>query len=106
MSDDAGAYSEGAFNKKMRALAGLKALTNAARQVHAVLRDPATPVWIKGLCVAVLGYLILPTDAVADFIPVLGYGDDVAALTAALTTIAAHVSKKALAPNSDDSPAP
>jgi uncharacterized membrane protein YkvA (DUF1232 family) len=39
--------------------------------------------------------LILPTDVVADFVPVLGYGDDLAALTAALATIAAHLPAKA-----------
>jgi len=94
MSDHAGAYSESAFNKKLGVIAGLESLIQAARQVHALLRDPTTPVWVKGLCIGVLGYLIVPTDLVADFVPVLGYGDDLAALTAALTTIAAHLPKK------------
>jgi uncharacterized membrane protein YkvA (DUF1232 family) len=42
------------------------------------------------VCIAALGYLILPTDAVADFIPVLGHGDDLAMLTAALSAIASQ----------------
>lgn len=94
MNEYAHAYSEGAFKTKLGALAGLEKLVNAAKQIHTLLRDPATPVWVKGLCIGVLGYLILPTDVVADFVPVLGYGDDLAALTAALATIAAHLPAK------------
>ncbi|MBL8531736.1 MAG: DUF1232 domain-containing protein [Hyphomonadaceae bacterium] len=93
MSDYSRAYSEGAFKAKLSALSGLDKLVAAARQVHALLRDPQTPIWVKGLCVAVLGYLILPTDAVADFVPVLGYGDDLAALTALIAAVAANMPK-------------
>lgn len=95
MSDYSRAYSEKAFKSKLGAIAGIDKLIDAAKQVHALLRDPATPLWVKGLCVAVLGYLILPTDVVADIVPVLGYGDDLTALTAALATIAAHMPKAA-----------
>jgi uncharacterized membrane protein YkvA (DUF1232 family) len=93
MTDHSRAYSEGAFKAKLSNIAGLDKLINAAKQVHDLVRDPQTPLWVKGLCIAVLGYLIVPTDAVADFIPVLGYGDDLAALTAALATIVAHMPK-------------
>lgn len=94
MTDHSRAYSEGAFKAKLGNIAGLEQLINAAKQVHALLRDPQTPFWVKGLCIGVLGYLIVPTDVVADFIPVLGYGDDLAALTAALATIVAHMPKQ------------
>lgn len=93
MTDHSRAYSEGAFKAKLSNIAGLDKLIDAAKQVHDLLRDPKTPIWVKGLCVGVLGYLIVPTDVVADFIPVLGYGDDLAALTAAIATIAAHMPK-------------
>ncbi|MBX9747244.1 MAG: DUF1232 domain-containing protein [Hyphomonadaceae bacterium] len=93
MKVHARAYSEGAFKQKLGAIAGLDKLIDAAKQVHGLLRDPATPIWVKGLCIGVLGYLIVPTDVVADFVPVLGYGDDLAALTAALATIVAHMPK-------------
>lgn len=84
------AYSETAFKSKLGALAGLKDVLAAARKLHALLRDPATPVWVKGVCVAALGYLILPTDVVGDFIPGLGYGDDLTALSAAVAAIASR----------------
>lgn len=94
MSQYSHAYSEQAFKTKLGAVAGLDKLIDAAKRVHALLRDPQTPLWVKGLCVAVLGYLILPTDVVTDFLPVIGYGDDLAALTAAIATIAANMPKK------------
>lgn len=93
MTDHSRAYSERAFKAKLSNIAGLDKLIDAAKQIHALLRDPQTPLWVKGLCVAVLGYLIVPTDVVADFIPVLGYGDDLAALTAAIAAVAAHMPK-------------
>jgi uncharacterized membrane protein YkvA (DUF1232 family) len=93
MADHARAYSEEALKSKLGVIAGLDKLIDAVKQVHALLRDPQTPIWVKGLCIGVLGYLIVPTDAVADFIPVVGYGDDLAALTAAIATIAAHMPK-------------
>jgi uncharacterized membrane protein YkvA (DUF1232 family) len=93
MTDYSRAYSNSAFKAKLSTLSGLDKLIDAAKQIHALLRDPQTPIWVRALCVAVLGYLILPTDAVADFVPVLGYGDDLAALTAAIATIAANLPK-------------
>ena len=93
MTDHSRAYSDSAFKAKLSNIAGLDKLIEAAKQVHALLRDPKTPIWVKGLCVAVLGYLIVPIDVVADFIPVVGYGDDLAALTAALAAIVAHMPK-------------
>ncbi len=93
MTNNSRAYSEQAFKAKLSTIAGVDKLIDAAKQVHAMLRDPQTPLWVKGLCIAVLGYLIVPTDAVTDFIPVLGYGDDLAALTAAIAVIAANMPK-------------
>ncbi len=90
MSGYSRAYSDEAFKAKLGSLGALRELIDAAKRVHALMRDPATPVWVKGVCIAALGYLILPTDAVSDFIPVLGHGDDLAMLTAALSAIAAH----------------
>lgn len=40
-------------------------------------RDPRTPWWIKALAGLVVAYALSPIDLVPDFIPVLGYLDDV-----------------------------
>jgi len=94
MTEHSRAYSERDFKAKLSSISGLDKLVDAAKQIHALLRDPQTPLWVKGLCIAVLGYLIVPTDVVADFVPVLGYGDDLAALTAAIATIVANMPKR------------
>ncbi len=90
MSDLSRAYSDSAFKAKLGALAGIEDVLAAAKKVYVLMRDPATPLWVKSLCVAALGYLILPTDAVTDFIPGLGYSDDLTVLAVAIAAIASR----------------
>ena len=40
-------------------------------------RDPRVPWYAKALAVAVAGYALSPVDLIPDFIPVLGYLDDI-----------------------------
>lgn len=50
------------------------------RDVHALYlasRDPRVPWYAKALAIVVAGYAISPIDLIPDFIPVLGYLDDV-----------------------------
>lgn len=50
------------------------------RDVHALYlasRDPRTPWHAKALALCVAGYALSPIDLIPDFIPVLGYLDDV-----------------------------
>jgi len=49
-------------------------------------RDPATPTAAKGMMFAALAYFVLPTDAIPDFLGVIGFTDD-AAVFAALMAI-------------------
>ena len=56
--------------------------------------DAKTPLWVKTTVAAALAYFILPTDAIPDFLPVVGLGDDVGILTAALTAISTHVTSE------------
>jgi uncharacterized membrane protein YkvA (DUF1232 family) len=46
------------------------------------LRDARTPWAVKALCMFVVGYALSPIDLIPDFIPVLGYVDDVLLLPA------------------------
>jgi uncharacterized membrane protein YkvA (DUF1232 family) len=49
------------------------------RDAHAILlasRDPRVPRAVKLLALAVAGYALSPIDLIPDFIPVLGYLDD------------------------------
>jgi uncharacterized membrane protein YkvA (DUF1232 family) len=45
-----------------------------------LLRDERVPLWAKALLPALFLYLVLPFDLIPDFIPVLGYLDDLAIL--------------------------
>ncbi|QDZ90833.1 DUF1232 domain-containing protein [Shewanella decolorationis] len=71
---------------------GRKSLLLALKLYYAA-QDPATPVWAKGIIFSALGYLISPIDSIPDMLPVIGLTDDLAVLTAALATVAAHVTE-------------
>ena len=55
-----------------------------ALQLYYVSQKPDVPIKVKATIYGALGYLILPFDLVPDVIPVVGYGDDAAALVFAL----------------------
>ncbi len=44
------------------------------------LRHPGTPWWVKALAAFVVAYALSPIDLIPDFIPVLGYLDDLVLL--------------------------
>ena len=79
-------YEEGAFWKKLRHVAALlgSKLLYPALQLYYVLQSKDVPVKVKTLIVGALGYLILPADLVPDFIPALGFTDDLTALMGAM----------------------
>src|SRR5215475_702661 len=52
---------------------------NVKRDVYAIYlagRDPRVPWYVKALAVAIAAYAFSPIDLIPDFIPVLGYLDD------------------------------
>jgi len=53
-----------------------KALKLETWAVYLAYRDPRTPWYAKILALCVLGYALSPIDLIPDFIPVLGYLDD------------------------------
>jgi len=61
-------------------LDGLKRWSRTVRRdVHAIYlasRDPLVPWYVKALGVAVAAYALSPIDLIPDFIPVIGYLDD------------------------------
>jgi len=54
-------------------------------------RRPELPVWARTAVYGALAYFVLPTDAIPDLIPALGYTDDIGVLSYALVTIARYV---------------
>jgi uncharacterized membrane protein YkvA (DUF1232 family) len=61
-------------------LTGIKQWARALkRDIHAVAlaaRDPRVPWYARALAIAVAAYALSPIDLIPDFIPVLGYLDD------------------------------
>lgn len=53
--------------------------------------DSRTPSRVRLVLIGALAYFVLPTDAVADFLPLIGFGDDAAVLAAAIAQVAAHI---------------
>ncbi|MCF7992145.1 MAG: DUF1232 domain-containing protein [Thiohalocapsa sp.] len=85
--------AESTFWRKLRAFAvhaGHDVIEKALWLYYAA-QKPEVPAKAKAAIWAALGYLILPLDAVADVIPVVGFGDDLAVLAASLATVARHV---------------
>ncbi len=55
-------------------------LPTYARRVWGILRDPRTPIGLKGMLVAALAYVVFPVDLIPDAIPILGQADDLTVL--------------------------
>ncbi len=54
-----------------------RAIRRDAHALYLAARDPRTPWFAKALAVGVAAYALSPIDLIPDFIPVLGYLDDV-----------------------------
>lgn len=79
-------FNDTAFQKKLRRLSG-KLGSNMLFYLiilYELMRDKNIPTKTRLIFVAALGYFILPTDLVADFLPGLGFTDDLAFITYAI----------------------
>jgi uncharacterized membrane protein YkvA (DUF1232 family) len=86
-------YSEGSFWDKLTrgALRAGRDVVESALTLYYSLQDTDTPKWAKTVILGALGYFILPTDAIPDLLPGVGYADDLGALAAALGMVAAYI---------------
>ena len=85
-------YSENAFWEKIKNVLvalGLKKIAYYACELYYVF--PKIPLHMKAIIFAALGYLIFPVDLIPDFIPVIGYSDDLMALTAAVAEVSFYI---------------
>ena len=55
-------------------------LPTYARLVWGIMRDPRTPIGLKGLLAAALAYVVLPVDLIPDALPIIGQADDLTVL--------------------------
>lgn len=61
-----------------------QALKRDALTVWLIGRDPRVPWYVKGLALGVAAYAFSPIDLIPDFVPVLGYLDDLIIVPAGL----------------------
>jgi uncharacterized membrane protein YkvA (DUF1232 family) len=95
---------EARVEKKLGALSSsIPGLVSNVRLGFGMVKDYFTgayrkmPWWSVASVAAALGYFIAPTDALPDFIPVLGYLDDAAVMAAVMAGIREDLRKYAAA---------
>lgn len=76
--------------KKFSKSAGAKVVYGVLLLFY-VMKDKSVGVKTKLTIAAALGYFILPTDAIFDLTPLIGYSDDLGVLIFALTQISANI---------------
>lgn len=91
--DYAHEFTETSFWQKIAGVAKTvgRELIEKALVMYYSAMDPDTPVWAKTILIGALGYFISPIDAIPDLIPIVGYSDDLGAVAAALSMVAAHI---------------
>ncbi|NOY51965.1 MAG: DUF1232 domain-containing protein [Chlorobi bacterium] len=89
-------FSEDKFLIKIYRLArklGVNILFNALI-LYFLISDKEIPMHTRLVFMAALGYFILPMDIISDLIPGLGFTDDLAFITYAITVGRDHITKE------------
>lgn len=76
--------------KKFSKAAGVK-VVYAVLLLFYTMKDKSVSVKSKLTIAAALGYFILPTDAIFDLTPIIGFSDDLGVLIFALTQITSNI---------------
>ncbi len=56
--------------------------------------DSGTPSRVKLILIGAIAYFVLPTDAITDLLPLIGFADDAAVLAAAITQVAGSITEE------------
>ncbi len=75
------------FWPKIRRVAAKVPFAGDALSIWFCARDPATPAGAKAMIMAGLAYFVVPTDAIPDFLAVVGFTDDAAVIAALLAIV-------------------
>lgn len=82
------------FWGKLQAFAARIPFADDLAAAYFCAMDRNTPLKVRGTLLAALAYFILPADLVPDFFAVVGFSDDLAVFTAAMTLVQAHVTEE------------
>src|ERR1700761_1022471 len=72
-------------------------LKRDAYAVYLPARDPMTPWYVKALAFAVAAYAFSPIDLIPDFIPVIGYLDDLVLVPLGIWLVVSLIPEPAMA---------
>ena len=67
--------------------------------IYFAARDPRTPWYAKALALCVAGYALSPIDLIPDFVPVLGYLDDLVIVPLGILTVLRLIPPEIMAEN-------
>jgi uncharacterized membrane protein YkvA (DUF1232 family) len=73
-----------------------KQLKNEVYVLYQALKDPRTPWYAKALITLIAAYVLSPVDLIPDFIPVLGYLDDIVLVTVVVLMVRKMIPKEVL----------
>ncbi|WP_084421229.1 YkvA family protein [Henriciella litoralis] len=86
--------TERGFLPKLLRVAGRIPFADDLAAAYYAAIDPATPKKTKAVLFAALGYFVVPTDALPDFIVGFGFTDDATVLMAALSIVGNEVRER------------
>jgi uncharacterized membrane protein YkvA (DUF1232 family) len=81
---------------ELTARGALRLLPDVLRLVRRLAADGSLPRGVRIRLWLLLAYLVCPIDLVPDFVPVLGYGDDVVVVAWALRSVVRRAGREAL----------
>ena len=86
-------YSNDSFWKKLKGFAGKAGIkvVYIALLLYYMLVDEAVDLKSKMTIVAGLGYFILPFDLIPDFLPIIGFTDDLSVLMITLSIVRGNI---------------
>lgn len=91
-------YSESDLHHKLKKTSGSlsKQLLYYVLVLYYLIADKNIPTKVRMVFIAALGYFILPTDLITDFLPVIGFTDDIAFLTYAISNATEYITPEIL----------
>lgn len=90
------AFTPSSFWKKLTkyAVKAGREVVQKAVEIYYITTDDNTPVKIKAIGAAALGYFIFPIDLIPDPTPFIGYTDDLTVLAAAAVFLAPYITEE------------
>ena len=91
-------FNESRFLSKLGKVGGLlsEKVLYSLFIMYYLLFDKNVPLKVRSVFMGALGYFILPTDLVADFLPVIGFADDIALIAYVITNAIEYITPEVI----------